>query len=120
VLDPTALYDAVATMDTVTLVRSVIRGLLGACDRVLEDRLRGLLGRDDDYASAGKPVCDYDDPAAREALCDLVDEQRRRGGAVTDVTVVAVRTVAPKPMVTDVSSRVLGRGRRRRLSARGE
>ena len=29
VLDSTALYDAVATMDTVTLVRSAIRGVLG-------------------------------------------------------------------------------------------
>ncbi len=32
VLDSTALYDAVATMDTVTLVRSAIRGLLAAAD----------------------------------------------------------------------------------------
>ena len=31
VLDSTPLYDAVATMDTVTLVRSAIRGLLKAC-----------------------------------------------------------------------------------------
>jgi hypothetical protein len=28
VLDSTALYDAVATMDTVTLIRNAIRGLL--------------------------------------------------------------------------------------------
>jgi len=66
------LYDAVATMDTVTLIRSAIRGLLGACDRVLEDELRGLLGRDDDYASAGKPVCDYEDRQAREELIDAL------------------------------------------------
>jgi len=32
VLDSTSLYDAVATMDTVTLIRSAIRGLLAACD----------------------------------------------------------------------------------------
>jgi hypothetical protein len=32
VLDSTPLYDAVATMDAVTLVRSAIRGLLKACD----------------------------------------------------------------------------------------
>ena len=32
VLDSTPLYDAVATMDTVTLVRSAIRGLLAAAD----------------------------------------------------------------------------------------
>ena len=72
VLDSTALYDAVATMDTVTLVRSAIRGLLGACDADLGGELRGLLGRDDDYRTAGKPVCDYDDPAEREALVDAL------------------------------------------------
>src|SRR3954470_2256546 len=68
VLDSTALYDAVATMDTVTLIRSAIRGLLRACDGGLEAELRAVLGRDDDYASAGKPSCDYDDPVAREQL----------------------------------------------------
>ena len=31
-----------------------------------------MLRRDDDYAAAGKPVCDYDDPAAREALVDAL------------------------------------------------
>jgi hypothetical protein len=77
VLDSTALYDAVATMDTVTLVRSAIRGLLGACDRDLEAELRGRLDRDDDYAAAGKPVCDYDDPAAREALIDALAKDAR-------------------------------------------
>jgi len=40
VLDSTPLYDAVA-MDTVTLVRSAIRGLLSVCDAELERRLRG-------------------------------------------------------------------------------
>jgi hypothetical protein len=61
VLDSTAVYDAVATMDTVTLVRSAIRGLLRACDAPLEAELRGLLTREDDYRAAGKPVCDYED-----------------------------------------------------------
>ncbi len=72
VLDSTALYDAVATMDTVTLIRSAIRGLLAACDADLERELRGALRRDDDYRSAGKPVCDYDDPKAREELIDAL------------------------------------------------
>ena len=72
VLDSTPLYHAVATMDTVTLVRSAIRGLLKAADSALEDRLRSGLSRDDDYASVGKPVCDYDDPAAGEALVDAL------------------------------------------------
>ena len=72
VLDSTPLYDAVATMDTVTLVRSAIRGLLKVCDEGLRAELRSLLRRDDDYAAAGKPVCDYDDPAAREELVDAL------------------------------------------------
>jgi hypothetical protein len=96
VLDSTALYDAVATMDTVTLVRSAIRGLLGACAAGLEDQLRALLGRDDDYRAAGKPVCDYDDPAAREALIDALAKDARAllvaldGGELSD----AVRRAA--------------------------
>lgn len=72
VLDSTPLYDAVATMDTVTLVRSAIRGLLRAAEADLEARLRVALRGDDDYATTGKPVCDYDDPAAREALIDAL------------------------------------------------
>jgi hypothetical protein len=72
VLDSTPLYDAVATMDTVTLIRSAIRGLLAVADAELEAELRAVLARDDDYAAAGKPVCDYDDPAARDALVDAL------------------------------------------------
>ena len=72
VLDSTALYDAVATMDTVTLVRSAIRGLLKAADSELAGELRAVLGRDDDYVAAGKPVCDYDDPDARAELVDAL------------------------------------------------
>ena len=34
VLDSTPLYDAVATMDTITLIRSAVRGLLGVADAV--------------------------------------------------------------------------------------
>jgi IS5 family transposase len=72
VLDSTPIYDAVATMDTVTLVRSAIRGLLAVCEAELEARLRVVLTRDDDYRSAGKPACDYDDPKAREELVDAL------------------------------------------------
>jgi transposase len=72
VLDSTSLYDAVATMDTVTLIRSAIRGLLAASDAKLEDELRGLLSRDDDYRAAGKPVCDWEDREARDELIDAL------------------------------------------------
>ncbi len=68
VLDSTPLYDAVATMDTVTLIRSAIRGLFKVADSDLEAELRAVLARDDDYAAAGKPCCDYDDPQARMEL----------------------------------------------------
>jgi IS5 family transposase len=78
VLDSTALYDAVATQDTVTMIRSAIRGLLGVVDDELEAQLRTVLKRDDDYKTAGKPACDWDDAKAREAL---VDELARDGYA---------------------------------------
>ena len=72
VLDSTALYDAVATMDTVMVVCSAIRGLLKVAGGELESRLRAVLARDEDYAGAGKPVCDYDDAAARAGLVDAL------------------------------------------------
>ena len=71
VLDSTALYDAVTTMDTVSLLRSGIRGLLAAAGP-REARLRPLLRRHDDYAGSGKPLCDWEDRAAREALVDAL------------------------------------------------
>jgi Transposase DDE domain/Transposase domain (DUF772) len=77
VLDSTPLYDAVATMDTVTLVRSAIRGLLKAAGSELAGQLRGVLARDDDYAAAGKPACDYDDAAARAGLVDALAKDAR-------------------------------------------
>lgn len=82
VLDSTALYDAVATQDTVTLIRAAIRALLKEAreaDGAFETQLRGVLRRDDDYRDAGKPVCDWDDQAARDAL---IDELARDGYAL--------------------------------------
>jgi hypothetical protein len=73
VLDSTALYDAVATMDTVTLIRSAVRGLLRVCaDPELVEALRAVLAGEDDYQNAGKPVCDWDDEAARSGLVDAL------------------------------------------------
>jgi len=73
VLDSTPLYDAVATQDTVTQLRAAIGKLLMVLDSVavsVAGRVRAVLARDDDYATAGKPPCDWDDPAARAALVD--------------------------------------------------
>lgn len=72
VMDSTALYDAVATQDTVTMIRSSIRALLRASDDGLDAEFRTVLKRDDDYATAGKPTCDWDDAQAREQLVDAL------------------------------------------------
>jgi len=68
VLDSTPIYDAVATMDTVTMIRAAIRRLLAVAGSELRAELRAVVRRDDDYGSGGKPSCDWDDPAARERL----------------------------------------------------
>jgi hypothetical protein len=70
VLDSTPLYDAVTTMDTVTLIRSAIRGLLRIADDDLVVELRAVLVSGDEYVSAAKPQIDWDDPEARDALID--------------------------------------------------
>jgi hypothetical protein len=72
VLDSAPLFDAVATQDTVTLLRSAIRGLLRVVPADVGAAVRELLTRDDDYVAAGKPVCDWDDPLARERLVDAL------------------------------------------------
>ena len=78
VLDSTPLYDAVATMDTITLVRSAIRQLLGAADQDLQGELRAVITSGDDYVSNGKPLIDWDDRAARDGL---IDSRARDGHA---------------------------------------
>jgi hypothetical protein len=82
VLDSTPLYDAVATMDTITLIRSAIRGLLAAAGGDLAGRLRAVLSSGDDYTTTGKPVIDWDDKTARDAL---VDSRARDGYALLAV-----------------------------------
>ncbi len=78
VLDSTPLYDAVATMDTVTLIRSALRGLFLATaegpDMTLEPALRGACTSGDAYASNAKPQIDWEDSGAR---MDLIDQLAR-------------------------------------------
>jgi DDE family transposase/transposase-like protein DUF772 len=90
VLDSTPLYDAVATMDTVTLLGSAIRGVLKVADEQLEAALRGVLGGAEDYASLAKPQIDWDDQAARAVL---VDARARDAHAVLGV--LAGRPLTP-------------------------
>jgi hypothetical protein len=112
VLDSTPVYDAVATQDTVTQLRAAIRKVLAGLDRAggpLAGRVRAALERDDEYATAGKPPCDWDDRAAREALVDelvqdalavlaVLDGQTIPPGAVDAVELLALvagQDVAP-------------------------
>ena len=82
VLDSTPLYDAVATMDTVTLIRSALRGLLKVADAGLEAELRAALAGWDNYVAVGKPQIDWDDPDARAVL---IASRARDGYAVLAV-----------------------------------
>jgi Transposase DDE domain/Transposase domain (DUF772) len=100
VLDSTPLYDAVATMDTVTLLGAAIRGVLRAADQVLEAELRGVLAGGDDYAGLAKPQIDWDDQAARAAL---VDARARDAYAV-----LGVLQGRPLPAAVAEAARLLG------------
>lgn len=86
VIDSTPLFDAVATQDTVIQLRAAIRKVLTAADRAnpaLAGAVRAALTRDDDYATLGKPPCDWDDPKARAALVDaLVRDAQAALGAL--------------------------------------
>jgi hypothetical protein len=87
VLDSTPVYDAVATQDTVTQLRAAIRKVLAVLDHrdpSVATGVRATLERDDDYASPGKPPCDWDDPGAREALVDALVHDALAALAVLD------------------------------------
>ncbi len=72
IVDSTALYDAVATQDTVTLVRSAIVAAIRSVDEETAAELRKVLKRDDPYDKSGKPSCAWDDKKAREELVDAL------------------------------------------------
>jgi hypothetical protein len=98
VLDSTPIFDAVATEDTVTQVRASIRKLLVALDQSadpLAAAVRSALVRDDEYATPGKPPCDWDDRAAREALVDaLVRDANAALDAIGDHELVGATKAA--------------------------
>jgi len=113
VLDSTSLYDAVATMDTVTLIRSGIRGLFKVAGVDLGAELRSVIRREDDYATAGKPVCDYDDPAARQTLVDaLAKDAMALLGALDGRNLEGPLTQAGELLATLVGKDLDGRCRR--------
>jgi len=68
VLDSTPIYDAVATEDTITSCEPRCESCSEPSTRRKSPRqqVRAALSRDDDYATSGKPPCDWDDPVAQE------------------------------------------------------
>lgn len=104
VVDSTPIWDAVATQDTVTQLRSAIRKVLRVLRADLAAAARAVLTRDDEYATAGKPPCDWDDPTARD---DLVDALVRDGLAVLEVLDGIELTVTEQDAV-DVLAVVVG------------
>ena len=74
VLDSTPLYDAITTMDTVTLLRRGIRGVYRESiskDSAYQGVLRELI-EIDGYLGSAKPAIDWEDTAEREALIDAI------------------------------------------------
>ena len=102
VLDSAPLYDAVTTMDTVTLVRSALRGLLAAADAELAAELRGALGSGDDYASGAKPQIDWDDAAERAALVDSRAQDALGCLAVLEGRALSVELTAAMQLLASV------------------
>jgi hypothetical protein len=100
VLDSTPLYDAVATMDTVTLLGAAIRGLLKAADEPLAAELQAALPSGEEDASAAKPQIDWDDQTARQALVDARARDAHaalallQGRPLTQAVAEAVRLLA--------------------------
>ncbi|MGN9847491.1 IS1182 family transposase [Nonomuraea sp. H19] len=104
VLDSAPIYDAVATQDTVTLIRSAIRGLLRAADRPLREALRAVICSGDGYTDLGKPVIDWSDTAEREALID----SRARDGFALLAVLEGRRLVAEVEQAARLLATVLG------------
>ena len=97
VLDSTPLYDAVATMDTVTLIRSAIRGLLKVTDAELATQLREAITSDDDYATSAKAMIDWDD---KDAQAQLVDSRAKDAYAC----LLVLDGSEPGPVVTQAAT----------------
>jgi len=93
-----------------------IRKVLSALDQVgspLATRVRAVLVRDDDYATSGKPPCDWDDRSAREALVDtLVRDALAALEALDGQEIPAAR---PRPSNCWPCGRPGHRTRRRRI-----
>jgi hypothetical protein len=91
-------------MDTITLIRSAIRGLLKVTGAGLRAELAAVLSSGDDYGSAAKPVIDWDDAAAREELID----SRAKDGVACLVVLAGRRLSEPVSEAVQLLATVLG------------
>ena len=111
VLDSTPIYDSVSTQDTVTQLRAAIRKVLaGLAGTELGATARAVLRRDDDYAGPGKPPCDWDDPAAREALVDALVRDALGVLAVIDGQQLPAKGVEPAHVLATVAGQDIVEG----------
>ena len=89
-LDSTIVDDAVATQDTVTQLVAAVRRVRREVPAAAAVEVSAH-----DYARVGKPVCAWDDPAAREALVSsLVNDAVAILDAVTDAPLDATQADA--------------------------
>jgi IS5 family transposase len=89
-LDSTVLDDAVATQDTVTQLVAQIRRVRAQVPAAAEVEVAAH-----DYSRAGKPECDWADPAAREQLISqLVADAQAILAALEDVELDELQTEA--------------------------
>src|SRR3954471_4249840 len=91
-LDSTLLDDAVATQDTVTQLVSALRRVRQAVPAAAAVAVSAH-----DYETPGKPLCAWDDPAARDELVT---------GLVNDAT--AILAAVDGPAVDDDQQRLVG------------
>ena len=111
ILDSTPIYDAVATQDTVTQLRSAIRKLLAAVEgSSLAAVVRAALARDDDYAGVGKPACDWDDAAAREELVDALVKDALVALGALDNRVLDARAADAAELLALIAGQDVARG----------
>ncbi len=127
-LDSTLLDDAVATQDTVTQLVSMIRRVRKAIAAAADVTVTAH-----DYTTAGKPVCAWNDPDARNELvsglvndalavlavvddADLDDEQRQ---LVALLALVAGQDVEPDPDGGDGAWRIAQGTAKDRVISRG-
>jgi hypothetical protein len=104
VVDSTALYDSVATQDTVTQLRAAIRKLLRLLTGTnLGAKVRLALRRDDDYLAPGKPPCDWDDSAARDRLVDALVGDASAALAVVDGEALAGAVAEAAELLAEVA-----------------